>query len=1176
MSFLKNTISLMALFSVIPAAHAVTARPSVLPTSTTVGVSAAGTARRMPTMTSFINGTTGAGTVASGNTTSESLLSNRDCIDAYTDCIKGADVCGTNFEECTNDILFHAKMPQCLTTLMQCSSSGVNSLFGTSTVSALNNVANKNTYGEVTKYTYPTAGSVLGQLISAAAIENMYDTQSCVRRYTSCLKKESVCGSDFELCTTNKEFKKQAVFCDSTLARCQSDGKLELFGNAGATSSTAPSANSRVGEMIAEGAGLAAVNAVSTCYKVADQCILNACSANPYKCYENATQETVNIVESINNGTEITQETDVASSAISKSVIAAYIRNSCMDTIGTNKYCYATFLGEGQLPTASQLRDEDNQAEIYDQAYTERMNSGMKAKITDLVNKFDTRAKEKCVNTIKTCAMRVCGSGSGAACYSQVFGATDKSINNDYTRKEIRTGCMSVVNTDPNCKYAAQNPNATGTYKYSFMDANAFDVLFPEYENGAEMDPIGVISSLNASLANNYSDAALARMKKQCQSVATSCVKSMCGNDYVNCYRNRTDIYSTLTNSGSDSFDKSMNKVGGVLDYTIVLGLCIDTVKNADICTEHLAIETNKLKINNNKTASWGDTGSVRSEWIDAGSASAITEQVETVEAIDENGNKLCTNASGDQGVCYTVDTSGAVYDKPVKISYTNYIETQAANTLFKDLIYDLEIEAQAKYNAKLTKQQNMCMSSNNGGIIGNRDMGSTFMWAKLKSNKVPTNYSIAGLKPSQFVASNDLYGSFCRVRVTLQSDDRRVNEALLNGANWSTAYFAAGDTFTCGSWIPNSELEKLAQAAGDEAREKRDEKYGDMQDWATVIGALGGGVGGAFLGKSIQNGDIFGGLSGKKAVKKDEKSRADYVKTCKSFADQAISLVSSGNVESAKTYLDAAISAAGKLDVDSKYINDARNSLNPGMMVSAKSVNPEKTLKTTRFNFGNSVEFKCFAAAQKVEQLCSSIANAEGSKLAKTSSLTASNDGYRCMQELMGCKDNNTKDCYVALLKKYNETGKNYRLPEVSIDESVQCETVSFAVPLEINSYEIVDVTSAAVSSSTQLTVNAANAQNSINVLKLQCEIQGDMEETEDKSWWNKSGGAIVGTAIGTIAGGVLANKVVGSIQDQELNNVERAAYEKFMNEVGSKIRCFVGPDEVGMYGEMISTSME
>lgn len=393
--------------------------------------------------------------------------------------------------------------------------------------------------------------------------------------------------------------------------------------------------------MIAEGASLAAINAVSTCYKVVDQCILNACATNPYRCNENSSMTTVDLVDAINNG-EMAATTDSIVESVTNSAVASYIKNSCLDTIGSNKYCYATFLGDGMMPTSSQLKDEDNQEEVYDEAYASRMNSAMKSKIADLVDKFDTKAKEKCTETIKSCAMRTCGGGSGAACYSQVFGATDKSINNKVSHAEIKTGCAAVVNTDTYCKYAAANPNASGPYSYMYINNDAFDTLFPEYDEDGN-DPIGVVAALNASLANNYSDAAIAQMKRQCQSVATSCVKSMCGNDYVNCYRNRTDVYSSLTNTGNTTFDKSMNKVGGVLDYTIVLGLCLDTVKNATVCEEHLAIERNKLKIaNSNAASSWG-TNSVRGDWIDAGSATSIDAETERVPAVDENGNALCT-----------------------------------------------------------------------------------------------------------------------------------------------------------------------------------------------------------------------------------------------------------------------------------------------------------------------------------------------------------------------------------------------------------------------------------------------------------------------------------------------------------------------------------------------------
>lgn len=1035
MNFLKKTLGFLAVCSIVPAAYALTARPSVINTVTTAS-------RRLPTMTAYLT--------SSGTTTgsTSNLLDNAECIDAYTSCLQGADVCGPNFEECTTDVLFHGQMPKCLSTLAQCSASGINALFGTSNTTALGNVAARNSYDEITDYVYPTDGSVLGQMIAGAAISNMYSTSDCVRRYTTCLQRDNVCGADFELCTTNTEFRKQKVYCDSTLARCQSDGKIELFGSTNTTVN--PAADSRVGVMIAEGAALAAVNAVSTCYKVADQCILNACAQNPYKCYEDATVSTINLVDAINSGSAVdAATTEITVDTNSSSAVQSYIRNACLDTIGSNKYCYATFLGNGVMPTASQLSDADNQEDTFAEAYSARMNSSMKARITELIQDFDTDAKSNCANTIQSCAMRVCGGGSGAACYSQVFGATDKTINNSVSYNEIKTGCQDIVNTDPYCKYAAANPNDVGGYTYTYINNNAFDTLFPEYSSSSG-DPIGVIAALNASLATSYSDAAIAQMRTQCESVAKSCVRSMCGEDFMNCYRNRTDVYSSLTNTGSSSFDNSMNKVGGVLDYTVVLGLCLDTVKNADVCQEHLAIEQNKLKIANNSTSSWGaGTNSVRQGWIDAGAATNITEN--QVQATDDNGNLLCTASDGSQGVCYSVDASNRVYDTPVYMSYSTYVQNQAASTLFRDLIYDLEKEAQAIYNSKLTQEQNMCLAANSGGIMASGDTGGTYMWVKLRGKNVPNDYTIMGLDRNDFVASNELYGSFCSVQVRLQSDDADIQNKM-NGADWATTYFAVGDAFTCGSWIPSNELETLAnQHAADETAgmEKRQRT---TAGWLTVLGTLGGGVGGAFLGNGIQKGTILGGLTGNKKDTKNSRTLAvNRIESTKS-------LMNTGDYQQAQTYMTSAASSAKELGVPDGIIT---------------------------------------AASDAVTEW----ANA-----------------------------------YRAYESETNTTTKNEKYNQA---ESLRNTAV-----------------------------------NRLNSLKTECENSSD--SNDGGTWWSRNGGTLVGSLATAAAGGVLVNRATRDIQKANLSKAEQEAYDKFMNDVGNHIKCYIGLDAAGQYGDIISVSME
>ena len=906
MNLLKKTVGFMAVFCAIPAAFALTARPSVVGTASS----------RLPTMTAYINAVSG----ATSSSSTSNLLDNVECIDAYTSCLKGADVCGANFEECTNKVLFHAKMPMCLSTLAQCTASGVNALFGTSSTTALSNVASRNQYDEVTDYTYPTDGSVLGQMITGAAIANMYDTSDCIRRYTSCLQRDNVCGAEFELCTTNTEFRKQMVLCDSTLARCQSDGKIELFGS---TSTTAnPASDSRVGILIAEGAALAAVNAVSTCYKVADQCILNACAANPYKCIADSSEQAVKLVDAINAGVLADTTTNIlmsVSETISSSSVRSYIRNSCLDTIGGNKYCYATFLGNGMMPSSSQLSDADNQEDVFAEAYASRMNDSMRARLNDLIEDFDTDAKEKCSETLSSCVMRVCGGGNGAACYSLVYGSNDKSINNDAVYDEIKTGCSAIVNTDPYCQYAAQNPTSTGTYTYTYNQADAFTTLFPEYDDNGT-DPIGVIASLNASLATSYSDAAIAQMRTQCENVAKSCVKSMCGDEYVNCYRNRTDIYSTLTNTGTSSFDKSMNKVGGVLDYTIVLGLCLDTVKGASVCQEHLAIETAKMKLNNSQTSAWGDSSitSVRSGWLDAGSATKLEGVEGDVQATDADGNLMCTASDGTQGICNTV-ANGVIYDTPIYVSYSTYAQNQAAETMFRSLVYDIEKEAQAIYNSKLTQEQHRCLAANAGGLLAKNDTGSSFMWAKLRSNRIPDDYAVNGLERNDFIASNDLYGSFCAVRVSIQSDDPDI-QAKMNGADWTSAYFAVGDALTCGSWIPYDELEKIANTVAEEQTADKAESQKRTRTWVGVLGGLGSAVGGAFLGKGIQDGTVLGGLTGKK-------NNTDQTDVTKNRIDTMLSTMRSpyaGAGSMVQSYWTSIESTANSLNVNSTVVNNA------------------------------------------------------------------------------------------------------------------------------------------------------------------------------------------------------------------------------------------------------------
>lgn len=1040
MSLFKKTVSLLAVFAAIPAAMAVTARPSV--------TNAANTApRRLPTLTAYVN------SAASTSASTSTSMTDTECVEAYTECMKGDDACGSEFEECTTRKLFHGKMPVCLNVLSQCSAAGINSLFGTSAIASLGNIKTQDSVTkEILDYTYPTDGSMMGQWVSAAAINNQYDTSTCVKRYTSCLNKDSVCGADFELCTTAKEFRKQALFCDSTLARCQSDGVKELLGVYPWTPSSA-TIGGRVSAMIEDGAQLAAMNAVSTCYKVVEQCFLGACTANPFRCIEGSTLERVTAANMASESAEVTAVQTSASSVdtLSKSDVNRYLKTSCLDTIGANKYCHMTF--REKTPTKGELSDIDAQEEVFEAAIDQRKKY-VDSKIQDIMQKFDTRAKDKCSDTIRTCAMRTCGEGIGSVCYTSVFNGTDESINKESTREQIKRGCESIVNTDTNCQYAYASVK-NEAYSYSYLNNSVFDTLFPEYDDTTKADPIGVVASLNASLSNNYSMAAIAQMKKQCQTIATSCVKTMCGTDYVNCYRNRTDIIGNLTNSGDADFDRSMNKVGGVLDYTIVLGLCMNTVKSADVCDEHLKIEQARLAQGANLANNWGDASSVRDGWVDAGGAKTVTVDTEQVQRVDANGNDICTNSKGYEGICYEMDADGDIYDEPVYESYKSYLTTQAANTLFKELITDIEYEAQAKYNAKLTKQQNMCMSSNAGGVMGKNDLGSTFMWAKLKNNKVPTSYATAGLKPNQIVASNELYGSFCRVRVNVQSDNKDIQDAINKGADWATAYFAAGDSFTCGSWISGKDLEKIAELVGKDARsDAQKSQVKNLEWWLAPIAAIGSGVGGAYLGAGIANGDVFGKLSG---LNSNKKATADDLKKgCLTAIDNAT--VDDKTVSYRVGMANVALTRAEQLNVDNAVIKEVRAAVN---------------------------KYRSDDAA------------------------------YEADQQLDTAKQKGVK-------------AADY-------------------VPFE----------------------------GAMLTLKNSCEMAMDSDMSKIAAKKTQTAAGITG-AVTAVAGGALTFFATKAIKEANLDKAEQEAYDLFMNEIGEHIYCYIGGEEAGQYGDVITTSME
>lgn len=1107
MTFFKYFISFTGIFGLISAAvsDANRSRPSMINTAMS----------RMPSMSYQANMGTAVGNASNSvltNNTNSNQPSDKECIDSYTTCLKKGDVCGEKFEECTNKTLFYAKKTECTSTLMQCKTSGVASLFGVANQSLF---ATKNAKGD---YVYPTDGSILGQMIESAFINNRYDTSQCVRKYEQCLRKDNVCGQDFELCTSNEEFKKQKIFCESTLARCEPDGKKELFGSENTSSD--PSSSSRLGNMIKEGADLAGVNAVATCYKISDQCILEACSRNPFKCKEGTEKgeadkyKIFNNTEYIDENKEkkvLSSEVEYTNPRINYKDIKNYIKNNCFETINS-KFCHMTVYPTEKI-TPARLRNEDYRDSVFEDIFSSRFKVGALKKVDELIDKVKSKIRSKCSEIIVDCAMRNCGGGNGIVCYSE---SKDKNNAVDITKskQEIKNACKAIVSSDNYCQFALSTWNAEkGTFNMpedDFISGTKSDIagkIFDELFK-TDTDIVGAVAALNAKLSKSFSDSALDNMKQQCLRTTSNCVRSLCGKDFQNCYRNRTDVMTTINRKGSfskissSSDEAGMNKMGGVLDYTIITGLCLDTVKNNKACQDHLKVQIAKgLK---------SSKSNIQDSWIGAENDSLKTissEGKNIIAQTDKNGNTLCSNSDAPNGVCTcygTYEKDGEFKDCGDRIVWKeekDIVEKEQMDMMFRNLIAGLELEAQAKYNSKITKEQNMCLAHNKGGIMGSKDIASTYMWAKLKGNKkVPNNYSVMGLNEDSYLASNDLYGSFCRVKVTIQSDNREIQRTLQGcdkkgenckgGVDWAIGHFAVGDTIMCGSWIPQEKLEKISESVGDKAYDKETKNMARNVAWITAGSAIAGAIGGGFLTDHLQKNTGFGGLLG--VGKKD-----DPVEDCKKYAQMYISME---NGEEALPIGKKAISFASS--VLGTNLNSIENSIEDaaGVTIEDKEKEIRKEEKKIKNISDRAITLGSFSRENAQKEI------EESQKKLK-----------KLQEELNSLKSSNER-------KDGN------------------------------------------------LSVAKLNANKNMESLIGMCDGFSSKDVKNKKIARNN----IIGAGIGALTAGTVAGLASADAFDRQGQEAKEKAIKDWLDTVGSQIKCYVGAEEVGTYGTTFTVDLE
>ncbi|MCQ2562752.1 MAG: hypothetical protein MJ158_04030 [Alphaproteobacteria bacterium] len=469
------------------------------------------------------------------------------------------------------------------------------------------------------------------------------------------------------------------------------------------------------------------------------------------------------------------------------------------------------------------------------------------------------------------------------------------------------------------------------------------------------------------------------------------------------------------------------------------------------------------------------------------------------------------------------MNEDGCLNDQEQTDSVGKKKKKNSATTLFQQVLADVEKEAQAKYNAKLTKEQNVCLANNNGGIQGVADNGSTFMWVKLKSKKTPGNYSTKGLTDKQIVASNDLYGSFCRARIHILSDDKQIQDAL---GDDSYAYFAVGDAFTCGSWISQDRLDKITEKVGEKARKEAGEgsqKEKMTYAWSVIGGLLGGGA----IGTGLSESGAISGLLNKADTKMGmNKTNEDRKKECAKFVKNARSAVDTNSVSSANSYAKSALKScrdlAGKDSCPSEEVAWYTDS---AAVVDGSTVDG--------FN----------KAISNIKYVC---------------------NGYINESPANAAKDNAKTSCLNSITMAENSANT----PEIRSNElvkaSAQCKII-----------DPNNTMCAAVAYSEGTVTTAAKTNNKEAFLSYISEIESGCDEASDVSAADAKRNKAIRIAVPlatAAAGGALGAGISASVLKAKYEKAENEAIAEWMEKVGEHIKCYLGSEELGSYGDVVT----
>ena len=60
------------------------------------------------------------------------------------------------------------------------------------------------------------------------------------------------------------------------------------------------------------------------------------------------------------------------------------------------------------------------------------------------------------------------------------------------------------------------------------------------------------------------------------------------------------------------------------------------------------------------------------------------------------------------------------------------------------------------------------------------------------------------------------------------------------------------------------------------------------------------------------------------------------------------------------------------------------------------------------------------------------------------------------------------------------------------------------------------------------------------------------------------------------TLAGGALGAGITASVIKQNRENIKNTAAQQWMDEIGEHIQCYIGTEELGTYGDVVSIELD